>query len=75
MPELDEEGLLETERPADLRHVLRGRVRARDDRRRITRRQVDQHERHRGDDERHGNQREESPEDVGLHALTSRARR
>ena len=58
------QGLLEPERPPDLRDVLPRRVGARDDGRGVPGRQVDEDERHRGHDEGDRDQGDQAPDDV-----------
>ena len=75
--ELDVKGRVEAQLALDARDVVRARVGAGDDRGRIAGGEVDQHEGDGGDDEDDGNERQQAPRDVRLHApgVTSTARR
>ncbi len=73
--ELDQERTVEAEALADPLHVGRACLIARDHRRRIARRDVEQAEHEQRDDRHHGQRREDSPEDVGQHVPSARLMR
>jgi hypothetical protein len=65
--ELDVERLVHPQRMGDLADVVRGGVGTGDDGGGVARRQVDEHEAHSGHHQRHRDQRQQAPDDVGLH--------